>query len=91
MKLRLQDRWVLETAKELKLFDLYLACRVVLISKVAIRAEGKQVAWIVICRVLIYVMQVRVIASTFCAAMVVFTENGVTSFFRNSYACHQVL
>jgi hypothetical protein len=63
MKLRRKDRWILVLTEQTK-FPRVDGCRgIVLVSEMAIRAQGQEVEGVIVARVFVDVMELRVLGS----------------------------
>jgi len=91
VKLRLQDGRIFVFAEQPQLRHVNLAGWVVLIAKVAVRAEREEVLKIIVRRVLVDVVHVWPITSANSAAVVILVEEGVLDLLWNRFACGHCL
>ena len=74
MELGLEDAWITMPSEKLQFVGFNAMCRVVLVPQMTVRAQGKQILNVIVRRVFVNMMNLRPIASTDGATMVVFTE-----------------
>lgn len=88
MKLWLEDCGILVLPEKLKFWNVDLASWVVLIAKMAVRAEWEKVLQCVMRCILVDVMHVWPVTTTNRAAVVIFIEQGIFQLLWNGLSCH---